>query len=187
MSVRGQWVAVLAIVGILCAGVAVWMVLSPARGSVGVGTRAPEFEAVDLRTGEPVMFERRTGHVTLLNVWATWCTPCETEMPSMERLLGLLGDSGLQVLAVSVDVGSGGDVRDWVEERGLTFDVWHDPGGEIQRTYRTTGVPESFVIDHHGVIMRRVIGPKEWDHPSEVTLLRRLLAAAEDGDGSDRD
>jgi peroxiredoxin len=57
----------------------------------------------------------------------------------------------------------------------LTFDIWLDPPGGIQRTYRTTGVPESFVIDRRGNIVKKVIGPTDWDSDANVELIRRLL------------
>ncbi|MBT8478879.1 MAG: TlpA family protein disulfide reductase, partial [Gemmatimonadetes bacterium] len=57
----------------------------------------------------------------------------------------------------------------------LTFDIWLDPSGGIQRTYRTTGVPESFVLDRRGRIVRRLAGPAAWDDSAYVALFRRLL------------
>jgi peroxiredoxin len=178
MTNRGQWFAVLAVVGVIGGGVGIGMVLSPSLSTLDLGSPAPEFEAVDVRTGQPVGFTHGNGSVTLLNIWATSCIPCEQEMPSMQRLFEAIADSAFRVLAVSIDVVGRQDVRQWVDERGLTFEIWHDQPGDIQRTYLTTGVPESYVIDRHGTIVKRIIGPKEWDHPSEVALMRRLLADA---------
>jgi cytochrome c biogenesis protein CcmG/thiol:disulfide interchange protein DsbE len=149
---------------------------------VEVGTRAPEFSARDLE-GRPVSLASLKGEVVLLNVWATWCGPCRDEMPSMERLHRELGPEGLRIVAVSVDgapgaLAAGGDVGDFAREMGLTFDIWHDPSGDVQRAYRTTGVPESFVIDRDGVIQKKVIGATEWDEGAHPDLIRRLLADA---------
>ena len=94
----------------------------------------------------------------------------------MERLFQELGPSGLRVVAVSVDVGDAAAVRQWAADRGLSFAIWHDPSGRVERLYQTTGVPESFVIDRHGVIVKKIIGATEWDHPAQQTLIRRLLA-----------
>lgn len=150
---------------------------------VEVGTRAPNFTAVDLQ-GRPVSLDDLRGQVVLLNIWATWCLPCREEMPSMQRLHRELGPEGLKIVAVSVDAERGtvspggqpgGDVAEFVREMGLTFPIWHDPSGGIQRTYRTTGVPESFVIDRDGTIQKKVIGATEWDHAAHTDLLRRLL------------
>ncbi|MBA2245157.1 MAG: TlpA family protein disulfide reductase [Gemmatimonadetes bacterium] len=150
---------------------------------VEVGTRAPDFAARDL-DGAPVSLGELRGEVVLLNVWATWCPPCIEEMPSMQRLHERLGPEGLRVVAVSVDAAPGardavgrpgGNVRTFVDEFGITFDIWRDSAGEIQRIYRTTGIPESFVIDRDGVIIKKVIGATEWDAETNIELIRRLL------------
>lgn len=102
----------------------------------------------------------------------------------MQRLHQRLAPEGLRIVAVSVDAPAGaldaggnpgGDVAAFAREMGLTFDIWHDPAGEIQRVYRTTGVPESFVIDRDGTIIKKVLGATEWDSEANVDLIRRLL------------
>ena len=151
---------------------------------VEVGTRAPNFRAVDLQ-GRPVSLDDLRGEVVFLNVWATWCPPCREEMPSMQRLYERLGPEGLRIVAVSIDAAPGrsdaagrpgGDVAVFAKEYGLTFDIWHDPSGKIQQTYRTTGVPESFVIDRNGIIVKKVIGATDWDSEANTQLFRRLLS-----------
>jgi peroxiredoxin len=175
MTERAQWLAVAAVVGLLALLLAAAVIFTGEVRVVGVGSEAPDFRAVDLKSGETATLARYRGDVVLLNVWATWCLPCEQEMPSMERLHRELGPEGLRVVAVSVDAGSGEPVLEWVRKRELTFDIWHDPRGQIQGIYHTTGVPESFVIDRHGVIVKKVIGASEWDHPAQKALFRRLL------------
>lgn len=150
---------------------------------VEVGTRAPNFRAYDL-DGKPVALNELRGQVVLLNIWATWCPPCREEMPSMQRLHKRLGPQGLRIVAVSVDAlpgraaagqQQGGDVREFANRFGLDFPIWHDPSAEVQRAYRTTGIPETFVIDRNGVIVKKVIGATEWDSEANIQLLQRLL------------
>ena len=100
-------------------------------------------------------------------------------MPSIQRLHNELAAQGLKVVAVSVDGTDSETVRTWAQERGLTFDILHDRTGRIERDYQTTGVPESFVIDRDGIIVKKVIGAAVWDHPSQVALMRRLLGVDE--------
>ena len=64
----------------------------------------------------------------------------------------------------------------WADERGLTFDILHDRTGRIEQQWQTTGVPESFVIDRHGTIVKKVIGMSMWDDAAHIALIRRLLA-----------
>lgn len=175
MRQRAQWIFVLGIVGVLVGGLTIAMALQGPLQPLGIGSQAPDFEAVDVYTGRPVSLTHFSGQVVLLNIWETSCLACEDEMPSMERLHRQLGDSGLRIVAVSVDPGSMEPVRHWAEDRALTFDILQDPSQQIERSYLTTGVPESFVIDRDGIIMKHAIGAVEWDQPGQQVLLRNLL------------
>ena len=115
------------------------------------------------------------GKVVLLNVWATWCEPCRVEMPSLERLYRRLGGSDFRVVAVSIDEDGDSVVRSFARNLGLTFDILHDPTAAIRRDYQATGVPESWVINRDGVIVKKVIGAAEWDGPVNEILIRRLI------------
>lgn len=154
MSRRRQWVIVSAVVLLLAAAVVAGVGRFGAPDPVNVGFPAPEFQARDL--GDTTRVARLgdyAGSVVLLNVWATWCLPCREEMPSIERLHRELGARGLKVVAVSVDDGGAEqDIRAFVQEYGLTFEILHDATGRILRDYQMIGVPETFVIDRDGVI-----------------------------------
>jgi len=76
---------------------------------------------------------------------------------------------------VSVDAGPMEAVEQWVTSRELTFEILQDQTGRIERLYQTTGVPETFLIDRQGVIVKKIIGAAEWDHPAQKTLIRELL------------
>jgi len=176
MAARGQWIAVSVILAGIAFAVGAALLLTPDIGRVTPGERAPDFRAIDIATGDTVRLDRYAGQVVLLNIWATWCAPCEAEMPSMQRLHEALGDSGLRIVAVSVDQGSRDQVTRWIKERHLTFEVLQDRSGRIERIYQTMAVPESFVIDREGVIIRKSIGAEDWDAPASQQLFRRLLA-----------
>ncbi len=96
-------------------------------------------------------------------------------MPSIERLHQQLGPRGLKIVAVSVDYASSGHVRDWARERDLTFDILHDRAGQIEIDYQLTWVPETFVINRRGEIVKRLMGPVQWDDPVQSALLETLL------------
>lgn len=169
------------IVGFLAAALLAGLALTPELKPIRPGSRAPDFSAVNLVTGDTVRFADYAGRVILLNIWATWCTPCEAEMPSIQRLHEALSDSGLKILAVSVDVDDSDRVLEWVRDRNLTFDVFQDRTRRIERLYQTTAVPESFVIDSTGVIVRWEIGDRQWDDAAHRALFRRLLGLSEAG------
>ena len=141
-----------------------------------VGATAPEFHAVDLATGDSVsLHERYRGKVTLVNIWATWCVPCRVEMPAMEQLYDSLAPRGFAIAAVSIDEGSPDDVRAFGQQLNLSFDLLQDRSTRIQQIYQTTGVPESFLLDRRGVIVKRVIGAHDWSSPVNRALVERLL------------
>lgn len=168
--------AVGVILGMMGFALVAAVALSPDLLRVESGSDAPDFEAVNVATGDTVGIDAFAGEVVLLNIWATWCAPCEAEMPSMQRLHDEMSPDGLRVVAVSVDTGDPDKVREWIDERELTFTVLHDPTGDIEQLYQTTGVPESFIIDRRGIIVKKIVGAIEWDHPTQGTLFRRLLA-----------
>lgn len=177
MASRGQWIAVGVVLGVIGFGVGAALLLTPEITRIEPGARAPNFTVASVATGDSVPLREYRGRVVLLNLWATWCPPCEQEMPSMERLYQELGPQGLEVVAISIDQLAPDAVRQWADERGLSFTVLHDRSGRIQQVYQTTGMPESFVVDREGVIVKKVIGATEWDHPAQKALFRRLLAA----------
>jgi peroxiredoxin len=188
MTIRQQWAVVLAVVGLL--GVGLWVatrVLGDELFPVTIGSEAPDFEAtlVARDGGGPGTTTKSLGDyrdsVVLLNVWATWCLPCRTEMPSIQALHERYAPRGLKVVAVSIDdPGSEAAIRDFAREYGLTFEILHDPTGGIQRAYQTTGVPETFVIGPDGVIRRKQIGHADCDSPANRALVARLLGVPAD-------
>lgn len=171
-----QWILVAAIVGGLVAGAAVLAEFGPQVARVEIGARAPDFKAIDLATGDSVSLRQHyKGAVTLVNVWATWCEPCKVEMPAMERLYLRLAPQGFRIAAVSIDEGEPDDVRGFGEKLGLSFDLLQDRSTKVQRIYQTTGVPESFLLNREGIIVKRVIGAHDWDSAVNRGLIQRLI------------
>jgi len=177
MTNRQQWTLIASVVMTAVFGVALAIKLRPQLNLLEVGSTAPDFDAVQLPTGRPASIEDYRGKVVLLNVWATWCAPCKVEMPSMEHLHRKLAGTDFRLVAVSVDEEDSTVVNKFVKDLGLTFEILHDRDGSIRRIYQTTGVPESFVIDRDGVIVKKVIGAADWNAPVNENLIRRLLDA----------
>jgi peroxiredoxin len=173
---RKQWLVVGAIVLVLGAALALGLWLSPEIFPVEVGSKAPDFRAGALTGSATKTLADYQGQVVLLNVWATWCAPCRVEMPSIEHLHQEFGPQGLKVVAISIDEAGPDVVREFVRERGLSFEILLNPSRSIERIYQTTGVPESFVLNRDGVIVKKVIGATEWDSAVNRDLIRRLLA-----------
>lgn len=171
-----QWLIVGLVVSGLGVGAFAMSRMGEGLNRVEVGGRMPDYELTDSRTGDSLSLRAHyRGSVTLVNIWATWCVPCRTEMPSMQRVYEDLKDEGFRIAAVSVDDDSDDVVNGFAESYGLTFDILHDRSGGIQKAYQTTGVPESFLVDKNGIIVRRVIGAHDWSSPVNRGLIERLL------------
>jgi peroxiredoxin len=139
------------------------------------GEHAPALSLTDLE-GRTVPLASFEGRVVVLNYWATWCAPCLTELPSLDRLHRALSRDGLVVLAVSVDEG-GTDVLGFVRERDFVFAVLRDRGGvQAARELGVDGYPTTFVIDRKGRLRERYLGVAEWDRPEALDHFRGLLS-----------
>lgn len=179
MTVRQQWGVVGLVLLVLGGGLAAaTRYMGDELFPVVVGSKAPDFQARTLTTPSRVKtLGDYRGQVVLLNVWATWCPPCRQEMPSIERLQQAYGPRGLRIVAVSVDdAGQEKTIRDFVRQYGLTFEILHDPSGGIQRSYQTTGIPETFIIGRDGLIRKKQIGAADWSSPDVRALITELLA-----------
>jgi len=138
---------------------------------------APDFEATDLATGDPVSLQDLQGDVVLLNTWATWCTPCKEEMPWLQALSDRYADQGLQVVGVSIDRNGQDDaVQAFAEDHGVTFPVWRDSSNRFARAFETTGVPETLLIGRDGEILYRWKGALVEENADDLTLIEDALA-----------
>lgn len=156
-------------------------ILGSELSPLGVGVEAPNFTANTLDASPRVKsLDQYRGEVLLINIWATWCGPCRVEMPSIEQLHRTYSPRGLKVLAVSVDdPGADAQVRDFVKQYGLTFEILRDPkgqDGDVSRLYQTTGYPETVIIGRDGLIRKKIIGATDWNSPDNRGLVERLLA-----------
>jgi thiol-disulfide isomerase/thioredoxin len=138
------------------------------------GDAAPEFELPLLSGQGEVALSSLRGRVTLVNFWATWCKPCEDEMPAMDRLYAELHPQGFELVAIAVDE-SRNDIVLFQERMKVGFPILLDPTQAVSRTYQTTGFPESILVSSDGQIVERYVGPRDWDHPDYVARIRRLM------------
>lgn len=177
MTGRQQWSVVGAIVAVMAAGLFVAShYMKDELFPVTIGSTAPDFRAKVLGDNRYKTLADYKGQVVLLNVWATWCPPCQAEMPSLQRLYQAYGDKGLKLVAVSIDDYVTEDsIRAFARNFGITFEILHDSTHAIERLYQTTGYPESFVIGREGTIRKKWIGPDDWSSQGNRALVAQLL------------
>ncbi len=144
----------------------------PAFRPLEPGDRVPSYEAVTV-AGDPVTIGGEQP-ATLLNLWATWCVPCRTEFPDLQEIHEELGPRGLRLLAVSLDQADTDRVMGFVNEMEATFPIVHDQEGRIEDVYFTVGLPNTYLIDTEGVLIKSWLGPLPPGSLEEIATLLDL-------------
>jgi thiol-disulfide isomerase/thioredoxin len=142
---------VLAVLGLLGYGL-----LSKGEEALAVGEPAPDKELSTLDGSGTGRIADYGGKWVLVNFWASWCEPCRTEAPALERLHRAHPDR-FTVLGINLDDNTA-DATEFVEKYGLTYPQLRDGDGRGRRdAYGMTGFPESFLIDPEGdvAVIRR--------------------------------
>lgn len=142
------------------------------------GQRGPAFRLALLAGGEATL-ESWRDRVVVLNFWATWCTPCTLEMPTLEALWREYHGRGLVVAGISVDRGAPRALLDpYVRSLSLTFPILLDPDAAVAGAWRVTALPATFVIRPGGEVVGMAIGPREWNSAEVRALLESMLPPA---------
>lgn len=114
-----------------------------------VGQPAPNIELQTLN-GARISLGDLKGKVVLLNFWATWCVPCQQEMPLLQDRASRFPEN-LVVLGINYNEPSS-LVQDFVTGLKITFPILLDPGAKTQALYRVRGYPTTVIVDGQGVI-----------------------------------
>lgn len=142
------------------------------------GQRGPGFRLAGL-DGRSATLQDYAGKLVVLNFWATWCTPCEAEMPTLESLWQKLRGQGLLVVGINVDRGSPRPVIDpYVRGKKLTFPILLDPDMRTAHAWRVASLPATFLVKPNGEVAGVANGAREWDSTEMVVLLETLLPPA---------
>ena len=138
-------------------------------------------EPIDLgfqdATGAARELAELRGRIVLINLWATWCAPCVTEMPALDRLQAKLGGPDFEIIAIALDRQGERLVRPFFEKLGLArLALYLDPGNSASRKLNARGLPISVLVDRSGREIGRVLGPAQWDAGAFETIVRAALA-----------
>ena len=158
-----------------------FLIGTPTEG-LAPGSLAPELAATlddgstyqlqDL-DGNPIRLEDLRGKVVWINFFASWCPPCQQETPILRELADRYRDQGLEVIGISVQETSAGDLGAYAERYDLDYTIGFDASGHIFRTYKAYALPTQFFIDPNGVIVTVVNGPV--DEAGASALIESLL------------
>ena len=119
------------------------------------------------------------GKVVVLNFWATWCPPCVEEAPGLNRLQRHIEPLGGTVLGVSIDEDPTAYEK-FLKDYGIVFPTWRDPNvqdnkSKIELGYGTSLIPETYVIDRHGKIARKLVSAQQWDSAEMLAYFDAVL------------
>ena len=132
---------------------------------------APAITFLD-QSGAKLSLEGFRGKVVVLNLWATWCTPCVAEMPTLDRLQQQLQGLDVVVIALSIDRGGPNVVKGFFDENGIKhLGVYVDPSMRVQADLKTIGLPTTILIDREGRERGRLVGPAEWDDAKAADIV----------------
>jgi thiol-disulfide isomerase/thioredoxin len=132
--------------------------------------------ALEDLSGQPVAFSGFKGKTVFLNIWATWCGPCVTEMPSIARLAEnpRIKGKNIQFVCASTDEDLD-SVRSFVQDKKWSMTILH--ARSLPPVFRTDGIPATFFIAPDGRIVAAQVGSSDWDDPQVVQLLEKTAAA----------
>jgi peroxiredoxin len=135
-----------------------------------VGMQAEDFHLTDLE-GKQQSLSQYRGKIVLVNFWATWCKPCTTEMPAMQKIYDKLRDKGFVVLAVN-ELEDDAQVREHIKQYGHTFPVLMDRDNKVANQFGVFGLPVSVFIDEKGVVQEYIKGGLLTEQKIDETVAR---------------
>lgn len=124
----------------------------------GVGDKAPDFKLQQINENnelETVQLSDFEGKGIMLNFWATYCEPCEAEMPYMEKLYPEYKDKGIEIIAVNLDL-TELVVDRFIDKHHLTFPIPHDTKGQVTDQYKIGPIPTTYFINPEGIIVEKI-------------------------------
>ena len=111
---------------------------------------APQLALTDLQ-GEPVTINDYRGNVILVNNWATWCPPCQSEMPEIQVYYQAHAEDGFVVIGIESG-GSAEQVSAFIRQYDLTFPIWLDIQGAALEAFKNWNLPSTYIIDRNGIV-----------------------------------
>lgn len=113
---------------------------------------------------KPIELAAFKGRYLLVNFWATWCSPCVSEMPSLDRLAKKLAMENITIVAISEDEGGVSQVRPFVEKLQLNkLKILYDTSKKAFRDFGLRGLPTTYLINPDGMVVSTLEGSAVWD------------------------
>ena len=123
--------------------------------------------------GKPVSLSDFRGKIVFLNFWTTWCYACRIEMPDMEKLHQKFKNKNFVIVTINLQEPVS-QVKQFFEEFKLSFTALLDSDGEVGAHFMITAIPTTFILDKEGIIIGKIMGPREWDSKKSFALIEHL-------------
>lgn len=114
--------------------------------------------------------------VVVLNLWATWCTPCLVELPTLDKLEETYAARGLVVIPLSLDTIPFEQLRKFLDEKDLELPhLAQDTSGDFRGALVKRGVPVTYLLDRDGKLVARYEGDADWLAKPQTDKIEKLL------------
>jgi thiol-disulfide isomerase/thioredoxin len=123
--------------------------------------------------GESFELESTRGHWVMLHFWASWCGPCQKEMPSVQRLADIMGDK-LDIVMVNTAEDEE-TIFTFLASINVELNSLNDSDGQVTEAWKPRGLPTSFLINPKGEVKYQAIGGRDWDKPEYIEFLNQLI------------
>jgi thiol-disulfide isomerase/thioredoxin len=134
---------------------------------------APQFQLPSM-AGKDVNLAQYKGQVVMINFWASWCGPCRTEMPILEKLSAKYKPMGFAMIGVNVEPDSK-VAADWLKVTPVTFPILFDTKSEVSKLYSVASMPSTVIVDRKGNLRWKHVGYKAGDENEYLDQIRALV------------
>ncbi len=149
------------------------LILTGSTFAADVGSPAPSF-SLDTLAGVKETLSQYKGQVVMLNFWATWCGPCQQEIPLLDQMYKKYKPAGFTLIGIDVDKAAP-PVKALLDRKPVSYPIVLDPANEVSKEYHVNDMPSSVFIDRKGQVRFIHRGYKVGDENEYQDRIRQLI------------
>lgn len=130
--------------------------------SIGLNTTLSDFELSPI-SGSPFLFSQISGKILLIHFWATWCSVCMEEFPSLIKLYSFYKNRGFEIISINLDPNPQQTVPKILTKLSIPFPAFYDPNGKLAELFQIHAIPFSAFISRSKKILWLKNGFVSWD------------------------